>query len=365
VIAALAEKIARRIRTEGPLTLAAYMAMALHDPVAGYYARRNPIGAAGDFTTAPEISQIFGELIGLWCAELWRKMGRPDPVILAELGPGRGQLMRDLLRAAASVPQFRRALRLHLVENSPILRAEQEKQLMEAEPRWVERIEDLPDGPMLLVANEFLDALPIRQFVRGSDHWSERMVGIDRGDRLVFVDGPESPAVTLLVPQRLRQSVPGTVAEICPAALGLAAALGTRLARQSGAALFIDYGYINGSPAPTLQAARQHRQVSPLAVPGTADLSAHVDFAAFAETAQASGAEVYGPISQREFLLALGAELRLAALSARATPNQRQALESGVRRLLDPAEMGDRFKVIALVRPGLTPFGFDCSATGR
>ncbi len=361
MIGDLTEKIGRRIRAEGPLTLAAYMAMALHDPVAGYYARHAPIGARGDFTTAPEISQIFGELIGLWCVALWEEMGRPDPVFLTELGPGRGALMRDLLRAAGSVPQFRRALRVHLVETSATLRALQETQLIDAQPVWVERTEDAPDGPMLLVANEFLDALPIRQFVRGSNHWSERMVGLDPEGRLVFVEGPESPGVTLLVPEKRRRSNPGAVAEICPAALALAATLGARLARQPGAALFIDYGYANGARGPTLQAVQRHRYVSPLAAPGTADLSAHVDFAAFAEAARASGAKAHGPTSQRQFLLALGAELRFAALSTRATPTQRQVLESGLRRLLDPAEMGDLFKAVALVSPELPPIGFGCS----
>jgi NADH dehydrogenase [ubiquinone] 1 alpha subcomplex assembly factor 7 len=355
----LAEKIARRIRAEGPLTLAAFMAMALHDPVGGYYARRDPIGADGDFTTAPEISQVFGELIGLWCAAPWQEMGRPDPVILAELGPGRGVLMRDFLRAAARLPEFRRALRLYLVEASPVLQAAQKKRLGQAQPVWVTRAEDLPIGPMLLVANEFLDALPIRQFVRGTRHWSERMVSLDPEDRLVFVDGPESPAATLFVPETLRHSRLGTVAEICPAALALANALGARLARQPGAALFIDYGYFPSTLGPTLRAVQRHRPVSLLATPGAADLSAHVDFAAFAEAARAGGAQTYGPVVQRQFLTALGAELRLSALSARATPSQRQALESGVRRLLDPREMGDLFKVVALVSPGLPqPVGF-------
>src|SRR5205823_13159574 len=236
----IADKIVRRIRAEGPLKIAAYMAIALHDPEGGYYARREPIGAAGDFTTAPEISQIFGELIGLWCAELWEGIGRPDPVILAELGPGRGVLMSDLLRAAGSLPEFRRALRVFLVEASPVLRAEQERRLCQARPAWVRRVEELPDGPMLMVANEFLDALPIRQFVRGVGGWSERMVTVDPENHLVFVDGPESPVASLLVPGAMRHCAPGAIVEICPAALALAGALGSRLARQPGAALFID-----------------------------------------------------------------------------------------------------------------------------
>ena len=358
----IADKIVRRIRAEGPLTVAAYMAMALHDPEGGYYARRGPIGAAGDFTTAPEISQIFGELIGLWCAELWDRLGRPDPVVLAELGPGRGVLMSDLLRAAGIVPEFRRALRIVLVEASPVLRAEQERRLRQAQPAWLTHVEELPDGPMLMVANEFLDALPIRQFVRGAEHWSERMVGVDPKGHLVFVDGLESPVASLLVPGELRDCAPGTIVEICPAALALAGALGYRLARQPGAALFIDYGSFPTAPGPTLRALRRHRPVSALAAPGTADLSAHVDFAGFAEAAGAAGVEVYGPVSQGRFLTALGAGLRLAALSARAAPTQRRSLESGVRRLLDPVEMGDLFKVVALVSPGLpSPGGFDPS----
>jgi len=358
----IADKIVRRIRAEGPLTVAAYMAMALHDKEGGYYARREPIGAAGDFTTAPEISQIFGELIGLWCAELWTRIGRPYPVILAELGPGRGVLMSDLLRAAGTVPEFRRALRIVLVEASPVLRAEQERRLRQARPAWVNRVEELPDGPMLIVANEFLDALPIRQFVCGTEQWSERMVGVDPEDRLVFVDGPENPVASLLVPSALRDCAPGTIVEICPAALALAGTLGSRLAQQPGAALFIDYGSFPTAPGPTLRALRGHRPVSVLAAPGTADLSAHVDFVAFAQAAGAAGAEIYGPISQRRFLTALGAGLRLAALSARATPAQWPSVESGVRRLLDPGEMGDLFKVVALISPGLpSPAGFDPS----
>jgi len=362
----IAQTIARRIRAEGPLSVAAYMAMALHDPLGGYYARRDPIGVAGDFTTAPEISQIFGELIGLWCAELWQRVGRPDPVILAELGPGRGVLSSDLLRAAATAPGFRRVLRLHLVESSPILRAEQEKRLGQAQPVWLPSFEDLPDGPLLLVANEFLDALPIRQFVRGEVHWSERMVALDPGDpsgnRLAFVTGPESPAATLLAPVGLRRSAPGTIAEICPAGLALAGALGARLARQPGAALFIDYGYFPSAPGPTVRAVQGHRPVPPLAGPGAVDLSAHVDFAAFAEAARVGGAETHGPVSQGRFLAALGAEARLAALSARATPMQRRALEGGLKRLLDPDAMGDLFKVMALVSPGLPqPAGFEAN----
>jgi len=233
IAGSLGQKVARRIRAEGPLSVAAYMAMALHDPDEGYYARYAPIGAQGDFITAPEISQVFGELIGLWCAVMWDQLGRPDPVILVELGPGRGTLMSDLLRAAATVPDFRRALRLHLVEASAPLRVAQENRLARFAPVWAPRFEDLPDGPILLVANEFLDALPIRQFVRRGVHWCERMVSLGDDNCLVFIEGPPGPIARLLVPEGLRDSAEeGAVVEICPAALALAAALGARLSRQ-------------------------------------------------------------------------------------------------------------------------------------
>jgi NADH dehydrogenase [ubiquinone] 1 alpha subcomplex assembly factor 7 len=356
----LRAKLAERIRREGPLSVAAFMAAALHDPEAGYYPRRNPLGQAGDFITAPEISQIFGELIGLCLAEWWDRAGRPEPVTLAELGPGRGTLMHDFLRAAATVPGFRAAISLYLVEASPVLRTAQEQRLAAFGPRFVDRIDALPDGPLLLVANEFLDALPIRQLVRRRAHWAERLVMLDCEGRLVFADGPDSPAATLLVPPELRQEPPGTLVEICPAAAALAAAIGERLVRHPGAALFIDYGYFPSRPGPTLAALRAHAPVGVLDEPGGADLSAHVDFAAFAESARAAGAAVHGPMPQGRFLASLGAEARLATLSARADPARRAELASGVTRLLDPAGMGNLFQVLALTSPGLpTPAGFE------
>lgn len=358
-MSALAAIIARRIRREGPLSLAAFMALALHAPEHGYYARHAPLGRAGDFITAPEISQIFGELIGLWCADLWRRMGRPAPVVLAELGPGRGTLMADFLRAAAAIPEFRRALRLHLVEASPILQAEQRRRLADAEPRFVGGLDALPPGPLLLVANEFLDALPIRQLVRGQSEWAERLVTTEGEDRLAFALGPESPALSLLVPPELRGAPPGAVVEICPPAAALAASLGARLASEPGAALFVDYGYFPSRPGPTLAAVRRHRPAGVLEDPGNADLSAHVDFAGFASAAAHAGAVVHGPVAQGRFLRALGAEARLAALLAHAAPAQRPLLETGLSRLIDPDQMGNLFKALALTSPRLpAPAGF-------
>ena len=352
-------RLVRHIRAHGPLTIAAFMAMALHDPQAGYYARRQPLGASGDFVTAPEISQIFGELIGLWCADLWQRVGSPDPVIVVELGPGRGVLMADFLRAASGVAGFRDAMRLHLVEASRVLRAEQQRRLAGSDAVWLDDIGGLPDGPLLLVANEFLDALPIRQLVRGRAHWAERLVALDTGGRLCFAEGPESPALTLLVAPEQRDAAPGTIIELCPAATALIAGLADRLCRQPGAALFVDYGYTEPPGRSTLSAIGAHRAAAILDAPGAADLSAHVDFAAVTAAAHAGGAAVYGPASQGRFLKALGAELRLEALSRRAAPDQRAALETGLRRLIDPGEMGTLFKALAIASPGLPgPAGF-------
>ncbi|HTT80672.1 MAG TPA: SAM-dependent methyltransferase [Stellaceae bacterium] len=355
----LAARLAARIRRDGKLSVAAFMTMALHDPEQGYYARRDPIGRAGDFITAPEVSQIFGELIGLCLADWWQRAGRPRPFILAELGPGSGTLMADLLRAAATVADFRGALQLHLVEASRRLREAQQRRLGAARPQFAVAFDDLPTGPLLLVANEFLDALPIRQFVRGRAEWAERLVGLDADDRLVFAPGPESRAATLLVPEHLRGEPAGTIVEICPAAAALAAALGARFTAAPGLALFVDYGHRASRPGATLAAVRRHAAASVLDDPGDCDLSAHVDFAAFAAAARAKGALVHGPVPQRQFLLSLGAEQRLAALAANATPAQREALQSGLNRLIAPEEMGTLFQVLALTSPGLpAPSGF-------
>lgn len=356
----LAELIAHRIRATGPLTIAEFMVEALQHPRLGYYATRDPLGAKGDFITAPEISQTFGELIGLWCADTWTRIGRPIPVLAVELGPGRGTLMADALRAAAVTPDFRQALRLHMVETSPALRNLQAQALAAASPTWHDGLETVPEGPILLIANEFLDALPIRQFERGDDGWHERRVGLTGdGSTLAFLSDPGTSATAALLPPQLASAPAGSIAEICPAALVLAASLGERLRRSDGAALFIDYGHSASACGDTLQAVRKHAYHSALESPGSADLTAHVDFAAFAAAARATGARVHGPVTQRDFLLSLGIEARAARLLERATPAQAAAIESGVRRLIDRAEMGTLFKVMALTRADApTPAGF-------
>jgi len=301
------------------MSVADYMA----EVSAFYYGTRDPFGAAGDFITAPEVSQIFGELIGAWCADYWQRMGAPDPVLLVELGPGRGTLMADALRATRAVPGFAKAVRLHLIEQSPVLRRMQQEKLADYAPAFHDDIATLPQEPMLLVANEFLDALPIHQYEQHGLGWYERLVGLDeRGENLTFCLAPQS---TLLdgVPSGARWENEGKIREACPAAEKLGEELGIRLRRCGGAALIIDYGYDwrlgRGALGDTLQALRRHQHVPVLEAPGTSDVTAHVDFSAFAHAGKYGNAAVHGPVTQREFLLQLGLEARKAKLLERAT----------------------------------------------
>jgi NADH dehydrogenase [ubiquinone] 1 alpha subcomplex assembly factor 7 len=346
----LARLLARRIALAGPLTVAEFMAEALGHPIHGYYRHRDPFGVAGDFITAPEISQMFGELIGLWCLEVWREMGSPASVHLVELGPGRGTLMADALRAARIRPAFCEAIRLHLVETSPALRRRQADALSAYKPIWLESLAGLPPGPLLLIANEFFDAMPVHQFVLGPEGWRERVVGLD-GERLVFATAPPGPTLALLS----RQQREGPAAEVSPAALGLMGEIAGRLADHGGAALIVDYGSAQSLPGESLQAVRRHRPVDPLAEPGEADLTAHVDFEALARAGREAGASVHGPLPQGEFLLRLGVSARAESLIARATPEQARAIEAARRRLLDTREMGTLFKALVLTGPSLPP----------
>jgi NADH dehydrogenase [ubiquinone] 1 alpha subcomplex assembly factor 7 len=358
---ALGRALAARIRQAGPLSLADYMAEALTHPTLGYYRRGDPLGAAGDFITAPEISQMFGEMIGLWLVDAWKRLGHPDPVLLVELGPGRGTLMADALRAAKVRPEFGKAVRLHLVESSPGLKRLQAAALPDAAPHWHDGLETVPEGPLLLVANEFFDALPIRQFHRTEEGWRERMIALEEtGARFRWALAPPIAAIgSLLAPEQLQAPV-GTIAEASPASRGLARAIGARLAAAPGAALVIDYGHDRSEAGDTLQAVRRHAPADPLDDPGEADLTAHVDFAALARAAREAGAEAHGPITQGAFLKALGIALRAERLLARATPDQGKAVRAGLHRLIDDAEMGRLFRVLALTSPGFgPPAGFD------
>jgi NADH dehydrogenase [ubiquinone] 1 alpha subcomplex assembly factor 7 len=360
---ALEEALVRRIRLAGPLTVADYMAEVLLHPAHGYYRRGDPLGAPGDFTTAPEISQMFGELIGLWCVDQWMRLGEPALVRLVELGPGRGSLMADALRAARLRPGLHAAIRLHLVESSPSLRERQATSLRPVlpaglAPHWHDGFAEVPgDGVLLLIANEFFDALPIHQFVRQAGAWHERMVTVDEADRLVFVLGPPGAALALLAAERGTPAEGGTV-EICPAGVSLAGGIARRIVAGGGAALIIDYGD-DGGAGDSLQAVRRHAPHPPLADPGSADLTAHVDFAALARAAAAAGAGVHGPVTQGAFLHRIGIDARAATLAERASPAQRAAIAAAQHRLCDPTEMGTLFKAMAIVGPGApAPPGF-------
>jgi NADH dehydrogenase [ubiquinone] 1 alpha subcomplex assembly factor 7 len=338
----------------GPLTVAQFMTLALHDPLNGYYARRAMLGADGDFVTAPEVSQMFGELVGLWCAHEWTQLGCPAPVQLIELGPGTGALMRDALRAAKSAPAFAAALDVHFVEVSPPLRAKQGS----LSATWHGRIEDAPDGAMLMIANEFLDCLPIRQFVRTGDGWRERLVGAGEGEALAFGLAPTPLPGDSLIPAPLRNAPEGSVAEIAPALPAFVAHIAERLHTHRGRALFVDYGEAHTRAGDTLQAVRQHVKVQPLDDPGAADLTAHVDFAALAGLARAEGLSVAGPTAQGDWLRALGIETRAAAL-VRAHPERAGTIARQLRRLTHADEMGALFQAICLSSPGLpAPAGF-------
>lgn len=351
-MSALGARIREQIALEGPIRVDRFMAMALGDPAHGYYMTRDPFGSAGDFVTAPEVSQIFGELLGLWCADLWLRLGRPPATRLVELGPGRGTLTRDMLRAMAIVPGLRETLSVHLVETSPVLRQAQARMLgaSGAQPSWHADIGEVPPGPMLLVANEFFDALPIRQFVRRADGWHERLVGLDSDGRLAF--GLASQAVAEIT----ARAPEDTVLELAPHGIGIMRRIAERIARDGGGALVIDYGHAGGF-GDTLQAVRRHAFADPLDAPGEADLTAHVDFGAMARAADAAGAVSWGPVSQGTLLTALGISQRAAAL-ARSDP---AGTAAAVARLTGegPDGMGRLFKALAIMPPGLPAAGFD------
>jgi NADH dehydrogenase [ubiquinone] 1 alpha subcomplex assembly factor 7 len=348
----LAARLHARIAKNGPLSVEAFMQACLSDAAPGAYTSRQPIGGAGDFITAPEISQIFGELIGLWAVAVWQSMGEPRAVTVAELGPGRGTLMADAFRAWRAVPKFLDTVSVALVETSPVLVAAQRSTLRDAQVpvRWYATPEELSDGPLIVLANEFVDALPIRQFIRRGGAWRERLVASDRSGGFCFTEGDQ------LKLGDLPDSAPdGSILETRPAAQTLMHELARRAALAPLAALIIDYGHDQTGFGDTLQAARDHRFAATLADPGSADLSAHVDFADLKRLASALGLKPYGPMPQGEFLLKLGLGERRNRLLQRATPAQAEAIASGASRLVDPKQMGILFKALALTGADLPP----------
>ena len=350
---ALRDRLAAQIAATGPLSLAEYMTICLHDPQAGYYATRPGLGAGGDFVTAPLVSQMFGELIGLWAAACWRAMGAPSRIRLVEMGPGDGTLMADLLRAGAAVPGFIEAADLWLVEVSPPLKALQAERLTGATPRWGDNLDQVPEGaPMILVANELLDCLPTRQFVRTPQGWAERMVGLTEAGDLTFGLSAPLPAVG-------RAGEVGAVYESSPAQAALGAQIGARLAADGGAALLIDYGPGAGEAGgDTFQALKGHQKVDPLAFPGEADLTFHADFEGVAQAARAEGAQARPLLTQAEFLQRLGIEARATALAA-SRPDLTDQLGRQFDRLTAHDQMGVLFKVLALHGPGFIPPAFE------
>ena len=322
--------LAREIARSGPISVARFMDLALAHPSWGYYRRRDPLGAEADFVTAPELSQAFGEIIGLWLVEAWAGLGRPRPLRLVELGPGRGTLMADLLRATSKVAGFSDGLRVHLVETSAPLRARQRERLKGTDVTWHDAFEEVPSGPVLLIANELFDALPVHQLTRRGDGWVERRIGLDESGRLSFRLADSASPLAMQVPGSL-EAPPGTIAEVSPARTDLAAAIGARLRAEGGIALVIDYGaWATGPTGDTLQAVEGHAVADPLQRPGEVDLSTQVDFCAVAEAALAAGAAVYGPIPQGPFLRTFGIDLRVAQLLRQATPEQRRPLRQAL-----------------------------------
>ena len=333
------------VRRTGPVTLAAYMARAIQT----YYASRDPLGAAGDFTTAPEIGQVFGELLGLWCVAVWRDLGQPDPVALVELGPGRGTLMADATRAIARVaPAMTRALQIHLVETSPTLREAQAERVASA--TWHDSIASLPSLPTLLLANEFLDALPVHHLIRQHGGWHERLVVVADGALAWSMDPRPSPLTDAIDPA-LASAPEDAVVELCLAGAAVVRDIASHLVACRGAALFIDYGYATPGIGETVQAVKAHRTHPVLATPGDADLTAHVDFARMAAAGWGAGATVFGPVRQGPFLTSLGAEVRTQQLIA-ANPARARDLGDSLRRLIDPAGMGSLFRVLGLAGSG-------------
>ena len=359
---ALAATLKQSIRNDGPISVAEYMRIVLTGRADSYYTRGEAFGAAGDFVTAPEISQVFGELIGLWCVDIWRQLASPASFSLVELGPGRGTLMKDALRAARLAPKFLEAAAISLVEVSPVLRRVQSEALRDvpvASLQWLDRFEDFAGvGPVIVVANEFFDALPMRQFVRVAKGWAERCIGLDHAGEFIFGAAPDAMNAAC-IPSALRQAPLGAIVEIAPVRSNLARIIGERLRDGSGACLVIDYGFSGPAVGDTLQAVRQHAYADVLREPGAADVTSHVDFAALGDAFAEGGVSGRESAGQGPFLQRLGALERVDALKRSANTLQREQLEAAHQRLTAADAMGSLFKVLCAFSPAtLQPAGF-------
>ena len=361
-ISPLEAEIRRLIAAAGPMPVAEYMALCLSDSEHGYYTTHDPFGARGDFITAPEVSQMFGEMIGLWMAAVWKQMGSPENLRVIELGPGRGTMMKDGLRAAKVMPNFREAVVLHLVEISPALQAQQQRTLepLATPMLWHPSLSDVPPGPAIILANEFFDALPIHQAVKTEHGWHERRIEIDSTGSLAFTTASEQiPHFDNLLPSPLRSAPDGSIFEW--RADNVALELGKRLMCDGGAALVIDYGHTQSAVGDTLQAIGRHAYAEALSAPGSVDLTAHVDFQALASAVEAMGANGYGPITQSQFLRRLGIVTRAASIKTK-VPDAAADIDAALKRLISEGEpgMGVLFKAAAFAHPSLgVPPGFE------
>ncbi len=346
--------IRKQIATSGPMPVSRYMQLCLTHPDYGYYLKRDPLGRGGDFITAPEVSQMFGELIGLWAASVWNAMGMPHEVKFIELGPGRGTMMADALRAVRILPAFHEAISVHLVEASPTLREKQREKLAEAAyVEWYDSIDEVPEGPAIILANEFFDALPIHQAVKQDDGWHERTIEIDDDILAYGIAKDPIPRFEVLLPPVVRAAPNGAIFEWRPD--NEIMTIARRLRDQGGAALIIDYGHLRSDAGDTFQAVAKHAFANPLKNAGLADVTAHVDFQALARAAEDVGARAHGPVEQGAFLNRLGIENRAQALMKSATEDGQKLITAGLSRLTGPSPegMGSLFKVLGVSHPSI------------
>ncbi|MBW8856253.1 MAG: SAM-dependent methyltransferase, partial [Bradyrhizobium sp.] len=331
----LHSEIKKLIKSSGPMPVWRYMELCLMHPQHGYYVSRDPLGREGDFTTAPEVSQMFGELLGLWAASVWKAIGSPPMLRLVELGPGRGTMMADALRALRVLPPLYQSLSIHLVEINPVLREKQKATLLGARDiSWHDSIDDVPEGPAVIFANEYFDVLPIHQVVKRETGWHERVVQMDDSGKLVFAVAAEPiPRFEVLLPPLVRAAPVGAVFEWRPDAEIMKIA--SRVREQDGAALIIDYGHLRSDAGDTFQAIARHSFTDPLKAPGQADVTAHVDFQALARAAEDVGARVHGPVTQGDFLKRIGIDTRAAALMQKAAPDVATDISVALKRLTD------------------------------
>jgi NADH dehydrogenase [ubiquinone] 1 alpha subcomplex assembly factor 7 len=351
----LQSEIKKLIKSSGPMPVWRYMELCLMHPQHGYYVSRDPLGREGDFTTAPEVSQMFGELLGLWAASIWKTLGSPPSLQLIELGPGRGTMIADALRAMRVLPPLYQTLSVHLVEINPVLRKKQQATLSGIRNiTWYDHIDEVPEGPSIIFANEYFDVLPIHQVVRQQTGWHERTVDLDAGGKLVFGAAAEPiPRFEVLLPPLVRAAPAGAVFEWRPDSEIMK--IGSRLRDQGGAALIIDYGHVRSDAGDTFQAIARHSFADPLKTPGQADVTAHVDFQALARAAEDVGARVHGPVTQGEFLMRLGIETRAVALMAKASHEVSEDISGALKRLTGGGRsgMGSLFKVLGVSDPNL------------